>query len=72
MGTQRVFVTGLGFVTSIGIDRASVVASLRELRHGIGRYPPFEAPDVPVKLLATVKGFSVDSPDFEDWTVPDG
>lgn len=72
MGTQRVFVTGLGFITSIGIDRAAVIGSLRELRHGIVRYPPFEAPDVPVKLLATVKGFSVESADFEDWTVPEG
>ena len=72
MGTPRVFVTGLGFITSIGLDRASVTASLRELKHGIVRYAPFEAPDVPVKLLATVKGFSVDSGDFEDWKVPDG
>ncbi len=73
MGMQRVFVTGLGFITSIGIDRAGVVDSLRKLRHGIGPYAPFEPADVPVKLLATVKGgFSVDSADFEDWKVPDG
>ena len=72
MGMPRVFITGLGFITSIGLDRASVVESLRNLRHGIVRYPAFAAPDVPVKLLATVKGFDVDSADFEDWKVPDG
>jgi 3-oxoacyl-(acyl-carrier-protein) synthase len=27
-------ITGLGFITSIGNDRASVLRSLRELRHG--------------------------------------
>lgn len=73
MGTQRVFVTGLGFITSIGLDRTGVAESLRHLRHGIVRYAPFEPADIPVKLLATVKGgFSVDSADFEDWKVPDG
>lgn len=72
MGTHRVFITGLGFITSIGLDRASVAESLRQLRHGIVRYPVFAPADVPVKLLATVKGFEVDSPDFEDWKVPAG
>lgn len=72
MGTQRVFITGLGFITSIGHDRASVGESLRHLRHGIVRYPAFEAADIPVKVVATVKGFDVDSPDFEDWKLPPG
>jgi len=72
MGTPRVFVTGLGFITSIGLDRAGVVDSLRHLRHGIGRYAAFEGADSPVKLLATVKDFEVDSADFEDWKVPAG
>ena len=30
-------VTGLGFITSIGNDRAAVLGSLRELRHGFER-----------------------------------
>lgn len=71
MGTPRVFVTGLGFITSIGLDRASVIESLRTLRHGIVRYPGFETPDSPVKVLAPVKGFEVDSADFEDWRTPE-
>jgi 3-oxoacyl-[acyl-carrier-protein] synthase I len=72
MANNRVFITGLGLVTSIGNDRAAVVESLCALRHGIVRYPAFAAPDVPIKVLATVKGFDVDSPDFEDWKLPPG
>ncbi|MBC2604848.1 beta-ketoacyl-[acyl-carrier-protein] synthase family protein [Pelagicoccus albus] len=71
MGIQRVFVTGIGIVSSIGNDEASVAESLRELRHG---FAPFvqESVKTPgnVKLAGTVKGFDVSSPDFEDWTLP--
>ena len=35
MAAPRVVVSGLGFVTSIGNDAASVTTSLRELRSGI-------------------------------------
>ena len=72
MGKTKVFITGLGLVTSIGTGRAAVTGSLRTLRHGMRRFPPFEAPDVPVKILATVPGFDVESADFEDWTFPEG
>jgi 3-oxoacyl-[acyl-carrier-protein] synthase-1 len=34
------------------------------------RYPPFDKPEVPVKVAAPVRGFGVDSPDPEDWTYP--
>jgi len=66
----RIFVTGVGFITSIGNDREAVSRSLRELRHGMVRYPPFDKPEVPVKVAAPVRGFGVDSPDPEDWTYP--
>lgn len=66
----KVFITGIGFITSIGNDRATVTQSLRELRHGIEVYPPFQKPDVPVKVAAPVKGFQTDSFDCEDWTYP--
>jgi len=66
----RVFITGLGFITSIGNDSAAVTSSLRELRHGFEIYPPFQRPDIPVKVAATIKDFKVDSPDPEDWTWP--
>jgi len=68
----RVFITGLGFVTSIGNDAATVAQSLREQRHGFELYPPFQKPDVPCKVVGTVKGFFTDSVDQEDWTWPEG
>jgi 3-oxoacyl-[acyl-carrier-protein] synthase-1 len=67
----KVFITGLGFITSIGNDAATVTQSLRELRHGMTPYPPFQRPDSPVKVAAPVKGFDTDSLDPEDWTYPD-
>lgn len=67
----KVYITGLGFITSIGNDSAAVTQSLCELRHGIELYPPFQKPDIPVKVAATLKGFSADSYDPEDWTYPE-
>lgn len=67
----RVFVTGIGLITSIGNDAASVTSSLRELRHGFELYPPFQPDDIPVKVAAPVKGFQTDSTDPEDWTFPE-
>ncbi len=66
----RVFITGLGFVTSIGNDGPTVASNLRELRHGLEVYPPFDKPDIPVKVIGTIKEFSTDSTDPEDWTFP--
>lgn len=66
----RVFVTGLGFITSIGNDRDTVARHLRELRHGFELYAPFQKPDIPCKVVGTIKEFSTDSPDQEDWTWP--
>ncbi|AWI08614.1 3-oxoacyl-[acyl-carrier-protein] synthase-1 [Ereboglobus sp. PH5-10] len=68
---SKVFITGLGFITSIGNDAASVSQSLRELKHGMALYPPFQRPDCPVKVAAPIKDFSTDSFDPEDWTYPD-
>jgi 3-oxoacyl-[acyl-carrier-protein] synthase-1 len=68
----KVYITGLGFITSIGNDRASVTDSLRELRHGFEAYLPFQSPEVPVKIAAPVKGFRMDSTDPEDWAFPAG
>ena len=66
----RVFITGLGLITSIGNDVASVTTSLRELRHGIQTYPPFEPDNVPVKVAAPVRDFVTDANDPEDWSYP--
>ncbi len=67
---MRVFITGLGFITSIGNDSTTVEASLRQLRHGMVRYPPFDAPNIPVKIAAPVREFDTTSDDPEDWTLP--
>jgi len=68
--SNRVFITGLGLITSIGNDVPSVTASLRELRHGMQLYPPFEPDSVPVKVAAPVRDFDTSSNDPEDWTYP--
>lgn len=67
---SRVFVTGLGFICSIGNDEATVVGNLRDLKHGMELYPPLQTSDSPVKIAATVKEFDVESLDPEDWTYP--
>ncbi len=66
----RVFITGLGFVTSIGNDAATVVRNLCELRHGFELFPPFQQPGIPCKVVGTIKEFTTDSTDPEDWTFP--
>ena len=67
---SRVFVTGLGFITSIGNDEATVVDHLRHLKHGMELFSPLQIPESPVKLAAPVKEFDVESYDPEDWTYP--
>lgn len=66
----RVFITGLGFITSIGNDAATVETSLREQRHGMVVYPAFAAANVPVKVAAPVKHFDTSAEDAEDWVIP--
>ena len=68
---RNAVVTGLGFITSIGNDKASVVTSLRNLQHGIAPYAPFCAnPAIPVKLTGAIRDFDTLSPDAEDWNFP--
>ena len=63
-------VTGLGFITSIGNDRATVQRSLRELRHGFERIEFFGNPNLPVKVAGTVKEFEFPTPNWRDWRWP--
>ena len=67
---SKVFITGLGFITSIGNDAEKVTDSLKMMRHGMVRYPPFEPANVPVKVAAPVQHFDTASLDPEDWTYP--
>lgn len=68
---RRPVITGLGFVTSIGLGRAAVSASLRELRHGFERVEFLGNPNLPVKVAGTVKGFSFPTANWRDWTWPE-
>ncbi|HEY1109761.1 MAG TPA: beta-ketoacyl-[acyl-carrier-protein] synthase family protein [Opitutaceae bacterium] len=69
--SRRALVTGLGFITSIGLDRAAVSESLRMLRGGIERVEFLGNPALPVKVAGAVKGFAVDSPSWRDWRWPE-
>jgi len=66
----KVYITGVGFITSIGNDAVSVSESLRELRHGMMLYPPFQRPDVPIKVAAPIRDFVTDTVEAEDWIIP--
>jgi len=63
-------ITGLGFVTSIGHDRTSVVKSLRELQHGFENVEFFNNPSLAVKVAGTIKGFSFPTTNWRDWRWP--
>ncbi|MBA4135723.1 MAG: beta-ketoacyl synthase [Opitutus sp.] len=67
---RKVYITGVGFITSIGNDLATVTESLRDSRHGMVLYPPFQRPDIPVKVAAPIKDFQTDTVDAEDWKFP--
>ena len=67
---RKVYITGVGFITSIGNDAIAVSESLRELRHGMVQYPPFQKADVPVKVAAPIRDFQTDTTDAEDWIFP--
>ena len=68
---NRVVVTGLGFISSIGNNRAAVLESLRESRCGIEFMPELAAANDRVNLAGTVKGFAFPTTDPLDWTFPD-
>ncbi|MFN0126008.1 MAG: beta-ketoacyl-[acyl-carrier-protein] synthase family protein [Verrucomicrobiales bacterium] len=63
-------ITGMGFVTSIGHDRASVVTSLRDLRSGIERWDPWPGIELPVRVAGTLKGIDTEAADTAGWTWP--
>ena len=67
---RKVYITGVGFITSIGNDAGSISESLRELRHGMVQYPPFQKPEIPVKVAAPIRDFVTESTDPEDWIFP--
>ena len=67
---RKVYITGIGLITSIGNDVPTVRENLGAMRHGFELYPPFQKPDVPIKVVGTIKDFVTDSADPEDWLYP--
>jgi 3-oxoacyl-[acyl-carrier-protein] synthase-1 len=67
---RRVVITGLGFITSIGNDRASVERSLREQRHGLAAVEFLGNPALSTRVIGGVKEFLTDSPSWRDWRYP--
>ena len=67
---RKVYITGVGFITSIGNDAVRVSESLREMRHGMVLYPPFQKAEVPVKVAAPIRDFQTDTTEAEDWVFP--
>jgi 3-oxoacyl-[acyl-carrier-protein] synthase-1 len=63
-------ITGLGFITPIGNDRAAVTASLRAGRHGLACVEFANNPNLAIKVAAPVRGFCVDSVHCREWTWP--
>ncbi len=69
--TNRVVISGLGFVSSIGNDAAEVTRNLRELRHGLAPHPFLPGIDLPVKVAGTIKGFDTRSTHHAEWRWPE-
>ncbi len=72
MTAARVVVTGLGFVTSIGNDAATVSSSLRGLRSGIERFDFLPDTNLPIKVAGTLKGFDTSTVQWAGWRWPEG
>lgn len=69
-GTPRVVISGLGFISSIGNDTASVTRSLRELRHGIEPHEFLPGHQLEFKVAGTIKEFDTRAAHFSEWRWP--
>lgn len=67
---RQAVITGLGFITCIGNDRATVRDSLRQGRHGLTPVEFCHNPDLAVKVTGTPKEFVTNTPHWRDWRYP--
>jgi len=67
---DRVVVTGLGFICSLGNTKKEVLESLQQQKNGIEPFEDFAGDEFPVKLAGTVKGFSFPDMRPDSWTYP--
>jgi len=72
MKKRRVFVTGLGIVSSIGNNCREVLNALSQNQHGFERVDFYEGEDCPIKVAGTIKGFSFPSTNYLQWRAPEG
>jgi 3-oxoacyl-[acyl-carrier-protein] synthase I len=68
---NRVAITGLGFISSIGHDVPTVCHHLRTGCTGIRPFPLFIENELPCHLAGTIEGFSFPHGDCEDWVIPE-
>jgi len=68
--SRTALVTGLGFITSIGNDRATVTRSLRELRPGLASIEFPAQPGAGRPGRRHHQDFQVDSASWRDWRYP--
>jgi len=72
MAKPRVVISGVGFITSIGNDRATVSRSLRDLKSGIEPFAFLPGTELPVKVAGTIKGFETGNLHWAGWRWPAG
>ena len=67
---EQVVVTGLGFISSIGVGREAILSSLRDLRHGFVR-KRLPGPDIgPELVCGSIDGFDLSGEESRDWSFP--
>ncbi|MBP6506807.1 MAG: beta-ketoacyl-[acyl-carrier-protein] synthase family protein [Opitutaceae bacterium] len=67
---RHAVITGLGFITCIGNDQATVQKNLREGQHGLECVEFLGNPDLSVKVVGTIKEFTAATPHWRDWRYP--
>ncbi len=69
MGTRAV-ISGLGFITCLGNDKASVLDHLKRMKSGIREEVFLENPDLSVKAIGKPGDFEVNTPNWRKWKIP--
>jgi 3-oxoacyl-(acyl-carrier-protein) synthase len=68
---ERAVVTGLGFITPIGNDAATVEDHLRRGKHGFSPIEIYGNPNIHVRMAGQVKDFFVEGASYRNWKWPD-
>lgn len=68
---NRVVVTGIGLVSSLGNTVPELAGKLRRLEHGLRPFPRRGDESCPPQLYGAIEGFQTQGCDSEAWTYPD-